>query len=55
MRQLTDLVAHRVEHNLEAIRNTLLVDLPADRCDRVRACAPNRAPSVLAVLKPGQS
>lgn len=31
MRKLTDLVEHRVEANLEAIRATLLVDLPADR------------------------
>lgn len=31
VRQLTDLVAHRVEANLEAVRGTLLVDLPADR------------------------
>lgn len=31
VRKLTDLVTHRVEANLEAIRNTLLVDLPADR------------------------
>jgi len=29
--KLTDLVTHRVEANLEAIRGTLLVDLPADR------------------------
>ena len=36
MRQLTDLVQHRVEANLDAIRATLLVDLPADRC--ARAC-----------------
>jgi hypothetical protein len=31
VRKLTDVVTHRVEANLEAIRSTLLVDLPADR------------------------
>ncbi|KIZ06068.1 Dynein gamma chain, flagellar outer arm [Monoraphidium neglectum] len=31
VRKLTDLVTHRVEANLDAIRSTLLVDLPADR------------------------
>lgn len=31
VRKLTDLVTHRVEANLDAIRDTPLVDLPADR------------------------
>ena len=33
VRKLTDLVTHRVEANLDAIRDTLLVDLPADRSE----------------------
>lgn len=43
VRKLTDLVQHRVEANLEAIRATLLVDLPADRrasgCRMLSDCA----------------
>jgi hypothetical protein len=32
VRKLVDLVENRVEANLQAIRDTLLVELPADRC-----------------------
>lgn len=31
VRKIVDLITNRIENNLEAIRNTMLIDLPADR------------------------
>jgi hypothetical protein len=49
VRKLTDIVTHRVEANLEAIRNTLLVDLPADRWG---GAGPSRPPNPFTPKQP---